>query len=93
MSNVVRFPRKTEASKLRVASMAADAIASLKKAGGSLKDQARARRDLAQAAENARRAIREMHYIAAQNGERLWAARVVRTELELIVEHIKEGDL
>lgn len=93
MGDVVTLkPRKTTASRARVANMAADAIANLKKIEETQDQKMEARRTMAQAAENARRAIRELHYHAACNGERIWAARVVRAELATIVEATRPED-
>ncbi len=89
MSNIVVFPGRTDASRARVATMAAEAVAHLLSVTERQDREAEERLTLQRTADAARRAIRALHHAAAKAGERPWAARVVDTELQAIREHIE----
>ena len=101
MDNVVSFPRpnkrriniittpKTPESRANVAQMAAAAIATLAAVNTTHYDKINA---MAQAAKEARDAIRRLHLVAVAHNERPWALRVIYAETEAIKAGLERGD-
>lgn len=102
MENVVAFPKRparprpvpirTDEDCANVANMAQAAVANIAKLQAANEATHEKIRLMTQAAEAARTALRQLHFLAVAYNERAWALRVVQVEADAIKDGIERGD-